>query len=513
MKEVIFSMVEKFINNAKDSDIGKENANFIRSLPVLENIMLGYVCKKYLFEVIYKNIPEIEVLHNNCFIYHHQTSKLSVYCIGLSSYEIVLKGLTSTATNERASSPPKRVDTLLSQAANLICLLSQEVSGATSINDLSTTCAGYMYHMEKVLGMPRLTEKEIENAFQSFIYNVNLPFRAGNSPFSNITLDFAKAAPTLAHKSVVYAGEYQDYCYADIPAEYFDFVNKAFINAMNRGDRTNNPFTFPLITVNVTDDFDYSNPCFQYLLEKSENFGGFYLQNYCTPPFNEETRKINPFHEPYDIGTLYSNCCRMTFSLNEIIKTSGSNPFASGSGIGGINVIGINLNRLLWLSQGDERLLFEMIDYLMDISGKALETKRAWARANWKELYPYLSFYVVNDKTLFSIISVLGMHEGLMSAGFKDGIYDEQGKELAHRIARHIRAKTDQLTEKYGNAFTLEFAPSETAACKMAEEDLIFAHNLIDGVPESFSYTLPVFSKSIEKCLDKNFNKLFIESI
>lgn len=511
MKEKLFQIIDEFVDITEDSDLGKENANFIRSLPVMENLVLGYISKKYLFERVYKNIPEVEVLHDNTFIYHHQTSKLSVYCIGLSSYEIILKGLTSNASNERASSPPKRIDTLLAQAANLICLLSQEVSGATSINDLSTTLAGYLYHMETRLGKPKLTSKEIENAFQSFIYNVNLPFRAGNSPFSNITLDFSKSAPALAGKTVVYAGEYQDYTYADIPAEYYDKVNKAFIDAMCIGDDLGNPFTFPLITVNITDDFDYENKCWKYLLEKSENFGGFYLQNYCTKPFNEEARKINPFHEPYDIGTLYSNCCRMTFQLNEIIKSSGTNPFASGSGVGGVNVIGINLNRLLWLSQGDIELLYPMLDYLIDICAKALETKRIWARKYWKELFPYLSYYVESDKSLFSIISVLGVHEGLLSAGFENGIYNEEGKQLAHKIARYIREKTDKLTDEYKNAFTLEFAPSESAACKMAEGDLVFSYHLPEGLSAEFKGDLPKFSEMIENCLEINFNKLFIE--
>ena len=508
----LFSISDRFLTEGRGSDLGKENANFIRSLPVLENILLGEICKDILFTKIYKDLPIIKQLHDLGFIYHHQSAKLGPYCIGLSSQDLAVKGLRSNATNERASSPPKRIDTLLSQAANLICLLAQEVSGATSINDLSTVLAGYLYHQETELGQV-ICHDYIQNAWQSFMYNINLPFRSGNSPFSNVTLDFSKATPTLRDKSVAYAGEYLNYTYGDIPSVYYDRINYAFIDAMTRGDSLHNPFTFPLITVNITDDFDYKNPCWLYFLERSESFGGFYLQNYCTTPFTEEARKINPFHSAYDLGMLYSNCCRVTFDINELLGVTGSNPFASGSGVGGINVIGINLNRIMWLSQGKEELLYPMVDYIIDIAAEALETKRRWLKQNWVDLFPYLSYYVKNDTTLFSIISVLGAHEGLKSAGFARGIYDEQGKIIAHNLAKHIHDKVKALTQQYGNAFTLEFAPSESAACKLAEKDLSFACSFVDnpdiGVTDENGAQF--FKRLVESCHAINNSLLFRE--
>ena len=511
-KQSLFTLVDKFIENSSDTNVGRENANFIRCLPVLEHLLLGKVCEEYMFEHIYKpkGLEEIKSMHDEGFIYHHQASKLSPYCVGLSSYDLAVKGLCSNATNERASSPPKRIDTLLSQAANLICLLAQEVSGATSLNDLSTVLAGYLYHLEKD-GL-FIDSEYISNAWQSFIYNMNLPFRAGNSPFSNITLDFSKSAPQLRDKIVSYAGGYLDYTYGSIPSEYFDRINYAFIQAMTRGDHLGNPFTFPLITVNITDDFDYDNPCWNYFLERSENFGGFYLQNYCSKPFNDETRKVNPYHTAYPIDLMYSNCCRMTFPIDELIKLQGSNPFASGSGIGGINVIAINLNRVMWLTQGKSELLYPLLDQLISISGDALEVKRSWIREHWLSMYPYLSNYVKDDKSLFSIISVLGMHEGLKSMGYEKGIYDNDGKKLAHTVALYIHDKVQDQTQKHGNAFTLEFAPSESAACKLAEKDLIFATKLLSGTKEGDMPTYGTstsFETLISKCIQENFNLMY----
>lgn len=514
LKSDLFKTIDSFLKQDKKSDLGKENANFIRSLPVLEHLLLGKVCEEYLFQEIYKKLPLVRQLHKAGFIYHHQASKLGAYCVGLSSHDLAVKGLRSNAPNERASKPPKKVDTLLSQGANLVCLLAQEVSGATSLNDLSTVLAGYLYHIETELNQ-KLTHDYLKNSWQSFMYNVNLPFRSGNSPFSNITLDFSKSTPTLRDKIVAYNGKYLDYTYGDIPPEYFDRINYAFIDAMVDGDDKGMPFTFPLVTVNITDDFDYENPCWIYFLERSELFGGFYLQNYCTKPFNEESRKINPFHTAYDLGTLYSNCCRMTFDLKDLVGITGSNPFASGSGVGGINVLAINLNRIMWLSQGKEHLLFPMLDILIDLCAEALETKRKWLRSNWVQQFPYLSYYVKSDSTLFSIISVLGMHEGLRSIGFDRGIFDEEGKKIAHKVALYIHERVHSKTKQYGNAFTLEFAPSESAACKLAEKDLSFASNFIedpgyDIVDENNGSLLKDLMK---RCYEENYDLLSNECI
>jgi ribonucleoside-triphosphate reductase len=275
MENRYFKIIDLFIKN---DDIARNNANFVRGIPVLEHVVLGEVMKDYLFDRIYKGLP-VRIHHEEGWAYHHQAYKLSYYCVGLSAKDVAFWGLKSNAKNERTAAPPKRLETLFMQCANLICLIAQEVSGATSLNDLSTVAAGYLYHLERS-GIKKYSAYELENLWQEFLYNVNLPFRSGNSPFSNITLDFGKPNSRLKDEPVIYAGKALDYTYSEIPSEYFDRVNFAFLEAMGKGDELGNPFTFPLITVNVTEDFDWNNPAWKELLKKSEFFGGFYIQNY-----------------------------------------------------------------------------------------------------------------------------------------------------------------------------------------------------------------------------------------
>ncbi|WP_456341563.1 anaerobic ribonucleoside-triphosphate reductase [Thermovibrio sp.] len=810
-------------------------------------------------------------------------------CIGLSAKDIAFYGLQSNAKNERRAAPPKRLETLFMQCANLICLIAQEVSGATSLNDLSTVAAGYLYYLEKE-GRKSYSDYELENLWQEFLYNINLPFRSGNSPFSNITLDFGKPNSRLRYEPVVYAGKLLDITYEKIPPYYFDRINTAFIKAMRRGDADGNPFTFPLITVNITEDFDRNNPAWKLLLKESEYFGGFYVQNYLKEPFTKPSKykEKNPFIKPFDEGMIYSNCCldpetklfvytegkelpdwitlreikekftgrvisqgssekwwevkglsvpsinpktgkiekkkitkllqisskkevkikfrngfemtcdpshrvavfspeekritwkpacevrpgdfglsikralseaenyeklsdgtplneeiawffgyfyaegcfikdsrnrekvngivltaglkerdklkkaedialkyfgdkisstnyytekwqgkessvqlwiygralgefllkngvvkyaeippalksspksvvesflkgfidgdgytrgghtelhvndeslirelssllwahgirhtlrvrensqtlklskptksscyslvpstlireksvvtpsgnrsyiktptvseefirkyrldsgaikdyrewdveiikvesveertlkepktyldievednetfilangivsfncRMLFDISQVEAVTGSNPFHSGSGVGGIGVYAINLNRLLFLAKDDFEFLKRMIDYTMEVGAKALQRKREWLRKHWKDLFPYLSFYQKDDRSLFNIFSVVGVHEGMVNAGFKDGLFNDEAKEYAHRIAQYLYKKLHQFMERDKVLYSLEYAPSENAACRMAEKDIAFANALAE---------------------------------
>ncbi len=504
-----FKLIELFIDN---DDISRNNANFVRGIPVLEHVVVGEVMKDYLFDEIYKGLP-VRTHHEEGWAYHHQTYRLSAYCIGLSAKDIAFHGLQSNAKNERRASPPKRLETLFMQCANLICLIAQEVSGATSLNDLSTVAAGYLYHLEKE-GKKSYSDYDLENLWQEFLYNINLPFRSGNSPFSNITLDFGKPNSRLRHEPVVYAGKLLPITYEKIPSHYFDRINTAFIKAMRKGDADGNPFTFPLITVNITEDFDRENPAWKLLLKESEYFGGFYIQNYLKEPFLKPSKykEKNPFIRPFDEGTIYSNCCRMLFDISQVEAITGSNPFHSGSGVGGVGVYAINLNRLLFLAKDDFEFLKKMIDYTMEVGARALQRKRKWLQKHWKDLFPYLSFYQKDDRSLFNIFSVVGVHEGMINAGFKDGLFNEEAKDYAHQIAQYIYEKLNEFMERDKVLYSLEYAPSENAACRMAEKDLAFAKALeevLNGERSSEISKDPYLNLFIKEAITKFEKELF----
>jgi len=196
--------------------------------------------------------------------------------------------------------------------------------------------------------------------------------------------------------------------------------------------------------------------------------------------------------------------CRMLFDISQVEAVTGSNPFHSGSGVGGIGVYAINMNRLLFLAKDDFDLLKRMIDYTMDVGARALQRKREWLRKHWNDLFPYLSFYQKDDRSLFNIFSVVGVHEGMVNAGFKGGLFNDEAKDYAHAIAQYLYEKLHYFMERDRVLYSLEYAPSENAACKMAQKDLSFAKTLAEALEGK---------RSLEISKDPNLNEFILESV
>ncbi len=500
----MFSIIELYIN--KDN-IGRHNSNLIRSIATLEGLLSGEVSKEYWLNIFGE---KARILYEEGWIYIHNLSKLGPYCTGFTARDVAKKGLNSLAPNNLNTRPPKHLESLINQIYNLIFLISQEVHGATAVNDFTTIVASYLYLLEKYFG-EKIDDKRLMNLMESFIYTVNMPLRAGgNSPFSNITMEFGKPDPRLKEEVVIYAGkevwldekgnivfkEVKDdknektqqfsfsltkkenerpLKYKDIPSEYFDRVNIAFIKAMAKGDAKGKPFTFPLITINITDDFDFENEAFQLLLKEMDKWGGCYFENFRKEPFKlKKFKEKNPFIQERDEEAQRSMCCRLQLNLEDIVKLGGGNAFRQNAGVGSIGVVNINLNRVLWLSEGDFEKIKEMLKYLIDSAIEILNKKRQWILEN-KDLYPYFFYYNKNLDTYFNSISTIGLHEGLINIGYENGIFDEEGRNFAHKIYQWIYNYLTELMHKYKVPINHEFAPSETAGPTLAKKDVIFA--------------------------------------
>ena len=247
-------IIDKYID--KD-DISRHNSNLIYSLPAMNAIIHESVSKDYWMEVYGERTKQ---LNDEGWIYVHNLGILGPYCSGYSAVDIAMKGLNSTAVNSIKTKPPKHVHSLLGQCSNFIALISQEIHGACAINDITTVVAGFWYAENEIFGM-NVTYEHVKNAWQHFIYEVNMAFRSGNSSFSNITMcpggpDFALKDDYITYGGSVLsklqeftvAGEDykldRDYRYNDIPQEYYDLTNRAFIDVFAEGDAMGKPLNY-----------------------------------------------------------------------------------------------------------------------------------------------------------------------------------------------------------------------------------------------------------------------------
>ena len=305
--------------------------------------------------------------------------------------------------------------------------------------------------------MDKLSQKEVKQCIQSFIFGVNTPSRWGTqAPFSNITLDWTVPAD-LRDLPAIVGGKEQDFTYGDCQKE-MDMVNKAFIEIMTEGDANGRGFQYPIPTYSITKDFDWSETENNRLLfEMTAKYGTPYFSNY-----------INSDMEPSDVRSM---CCRLRLDLRELRKKSGGF-FGSGESTGSVGVVTINMPRIAYLSKTEDEF-YQRLDHMMDIAARSLKTKRTViTKLLDAGLYPYTKYYLGTFENHFSTIGLVGMNEACLNARWlhKD-LTDPEAQEFTKAVLNHMRERLSDYQEKYGDLYNLEATPAESTSYRLAKHD------------------------------------------
>lgn len=454
-------------NEGNEADaLKRENSNFIYSLPLLRKNISNVTEEEYLMNKVFAK--ELTDLADEGIIYIHD-KQLSSYCLSVGCKDIATRGIPTLAKNMIASEPTKNMSKLLRHFSNVVVLMSQQVSGAVMLSQMTTVLASYLQYEEEVRGK-MWTHKELMEDIQSLIWEMNMPLRSGSeSAFTNLTLEFGKPSEEIKDDYVIIGGEMQLYKYKEIPSAYFDRINKAIIDVMAKGTGTI-PFTFPLITIPIDDNFKYDNELFLYILDKMYKWGGVYFENFRTEPFKDEKyTSINPNIKPRDPEVSRSLCCRLNVDLSLLSKV-GAGIFGSSTGnTGAVQVLNLNMTRVLMEFAHDEELMKIKIREYFEIMQRGHMAKRKFLEDN-KNLYPTFFAYNEDLKNYFNVFAVSGMHEGLINIGYKEGINDIEGKKYAHKVMQYITEIVNEFIVRDMVACGLEYAPIEGSSVKMGRK-------------------------------------------
>jgi ribonucleoside-triphosphate reductase len=252
-----------------------------------------------------------------------------------------------------------------------------------------------------------------------------------------------------------------------------NMINKAYYEVMTEGDKTGQPFTFPIPTVNITEDFDWYGENTDLLFENTAKIGSSYFQNFIGSQFmRDESGALIENPEAYKPGHVRSMCCRLQLDLRELLKRGGG-LFGSAEMTGSIGVVTLNMARLGFLHKGDKEALFLRIDQLMNYAYSTLEKKRVLVQDLYdRGLFPYTKRYLPGFNNHFSTIGVNGINE--MIRNFSEDAYDissEQGIGEAMEILNHMRDRMVEFQEESGNLYNLEATPAEGTTYRFAKED------------------------------------------
>ena len=437
--------VDKYLN-IEDWRV-KENSTVTYSVGGLILSNSGAITANYWLSEVYDE--EIANAHRNCDLHLHDLSMLTGYCAGWSLKQLIQQGLGIPGKTN--SAPASHLSTLCNQMVNFLGIMQNEWAGAQAFSSFDTYLAPFVK-------VDNLSQREVKQCIQSFIFGVNTPSRWGTqAPFSNITLDWTVPSD-LKDLPAIVGGKEMDFTYGDCKKE-MDMVNKAFIDIMIEGDANGRGFQYPIPTYSITRDFDWSpTENNRLLFEMTAKYGTPYFSNY-----------INSDMEPSDVRSM---CCRLRLDLRELRKKSGGF-FGSGESTGSIGVVTINMPRIAYLAT-DEADFYRRLDKLMDIAARSLDVKRkVITRLLDAGLYPYTKYYLGTFANHFSTIGLVGMNEaGLNANWLRCDMTDPRCQEFTKQVLDHMRERLSDYQEKYGDLFNLEATPAESTSYRLAKHDV-----------------------------------------
>ncbi len=444
------NIIDDYINN-NDWRI-KESANSTYSLQGMNQHVSTIISSQYWLNKIYPK--EIGDAHTQGKFHIHDLGFVSVYCVGWDLYELIMTGFKGVP-GKVESKPANHFRTLLGQIVNFFYTMQGEAAGAQAFSNFDTYLAPFIRH-------DNLTYKEVKQALQEFMFNMNIPTRVGfQTPFTNITLDL-EVPNNMKDTAIVIGGKIQDSTYGEYQHE-MDIFNKAFAEVMTEGDANGRIFSFPIPTYNITKDFDWDNEYRQPIWEMTAKYGIPYFSNF-----------VNSDMSPDDVRSM---CCRLRIDTSEL-KSRGGGLFGANPLTGSVGVVTLNMPRIAYEAK-TEKELFQRISKLMQMAKESLEIKRkVIEQLTENGLYPYSKFYLRHLKAKngaywdnhFSTIGLVGMNELLLNFYGYD-ITTKEGNKQAQNIMTFMRQKLQEFQEETGHIYNLEATPAEGTTYRLAKID------------------------------------------
>lgn len=396
-------------------------------------------------------------------IYIHDETSLKPYCASISMYPFLIDGLTKLGGESRA---PKHLESFCGEFVNLVFAVSSQFAGALATVEFLM----YFDHFAAIdYGDDYLeTNKQtIENHLQHVVYAVNQPAaaRGYQSVFWNISI----------YDKEYFSNMFEDFVFPDGIRPQWESVNKLqkfFMKWFNK-ERTRAILTFPVVTAAMltkdgkTVDREFTEFCAQ---ELSEGNSFFVYQS--------------------DNADSLASCCRLRNEISD--NTFSYSLGAGGVATGSINVITLNMNRLIQKGANLQEEVGKIHKYQVAFRTLVQEYLDAGL------LPVYESGFITLDKQ-FLTIGINGMVEAAESQGITPSNND-QYKAFLKKHLKLIYDENKKAKTNYGYMFNTEFVPAENLGVKNAKWDK--EDGLLVGRECYNSYFYPVEDTSINP-LDK----------
>lgn len=469
------NFIENYIksNNAADGSVLDANANVssknIATMEAELNKDINIQVNRMLIKNKIKNLFG-EDLSNEYIrqieaheIYVHDETSLKPYCVSISMYPFLFDGLTKIGGESKA---PQHLESFCGEFVNLVFAVSSQFAGALATVEFLMY---FDYFARKDYGDDYYnTQKRIiENHLQHVVYAINQPAaaRGYQSVFWNISL----------YDELYFNSMFGDFVFPDMTKPTWDSLKRVqqFFMKWFNNERLKAVLTFPVVTAAMLVkegkpvDEEFAIMCAEELSEGNSFF----------------------IYQSENADSLAS-CCRLRNEISD--NTFSYSLGAGGVSTGSINVITLNMNRLIQKNKDIKTEISKIHKYQVAYRTLIEEYK------NNGLLPVYDAGFISLDKQ-FLTIGINGMVEAAESRGIKA----ENSKAYKKFVSRHLKVIFDankEAKKDYGYMFNTEFVPAENLGVKNAKwdkEDGLF-------VPRDCynSYFYPVEDNSINT-LDK----------
>ena len=367
-------------------------------------------------------------------IYVHDETSLKPYCVSISMYPFLLDGLIKLGGESRA---PKHLESFCGEFVNLVFAISSQFAGALATVEFLL----YFDHFAtKDYGEDYLEThpKVIENHLQHVVYAINQPAaaRGYQSVFWNISL----------YDEPYFDSMFGEFVFPDMSRPSYDrlFKLQHFFLKWFNAERLKAILTFPVVTAAMLTakgkpvDQDFANMCAG---ELSEGNSFFVYQS--------------------ESADSLASCCRLRNEISD--HTFSYSLGAGGVATGSINVITLNMNRLIQQKRNLAEEVRKIHKYQVAFRKLIEEYKNAGL------LPVYDAGFISLDKQ-FLTIGINGMVE---AAEYLDiaPTNNEQYKEFVRHHLKIIYDENRKAREIYGYMFNTEFVPAENLGVKNAAWD------------------------------------------
>ncbi len=367
-------------------------------------------------------------------IYVHDETSLKPYCVSVTMYPFLRDGLTKLGGESQA---PKHLESFCGCFVNFVFAVSSQFAGAVATVEFLTY---FDYFARKDYGDNYLHthRKQIENHLQHVVYALNQPAaaRGYQSVFWNISV----------YDQHYFDSMFGNFVFPDFVKPEWSSVSalqQFFLSWFNQ-EREKTILTFPVVTVAML----------------TEN-GRCKDQQFATEIAREMAAGNSFFIYQSDNADSLASCCRLRSEISD--NTFSYSLGAGGVATGSINVITLNMNRLIQ----DGRDLASEVSKIHKYQVAYRKLMEEYKAAGLLTVYD--AGFISLDKQ-FLTIGINGMVEAAESQGLTAGNNPDYIRFVQQQLKVIFDANKAAKAE-YGYMFNTEFVPAENLGVKNAKWD------------------------------------------